>query len=82
VLQLRTPEGTITYSVWRHASGLWQAGCWSLVGLPFGLTAKLSAGTRSEAGVVLDGLGLPQATPWQGCSPVLLNGGEAAVRLG
>ncbi|NQV10172.1 MAG: hypothetical protein HQ527_03240 [Cyanobacteria bacterium] len=80
VLQLRTPEGTITYSVGAAPSGLWQGRVLVRCGPAFGLDGQVSAGTTFQSRVVLDGLAA-QATPWQGCS-LLLHGGEVAAVAG
>jgi hypothetical protein len=70
VLRLRTPEGTIDYSVGAAPSGIWQGRVLVRCGPAYGLDGQVNPGSVFQSRVVLDRLAV-KATPWKGCAALL-----------
>lgn len=70
VLRLRTPEGTIDYSVGAAPSGIWQGRVLVRCGPAYGLDGQVNPGSVFQSRVVLDRLAA-KATPWNGCAALL-----------
>jgi type II secretory pathway pseudopilin PulG len=69
VLQLETPEGTVSYSVGAPPSGIWSGQVLVRCGPAFGLDGRVNPGTAFVSRVLLDGLS-PAPTTWSGCGPL------------
>ncbi len=70
VLRLRTPEGTIEYSVGAAPSGIWQGRVLVRCGPAYGLDGQVNPASVFQSRVVLDRLAV-KATPWKGCAALL-----------
>jgi type II secretory pathway pseudopilin PulG len=69
VLQLETPEGTVTYSVGAPPSGIWRGEVLVRCGPAYGLDGRVNPGTAFVSRVLLDGLS-PSPTAWSNCGPL------------